>query len=99
VLLKAAIVIQLIPFIYLFLALIKADSVSAGARSAGVVGLVTTAFGLCAAFLPTADVTSVALFESKMIIGVVGPTAVGWFLFKRAQRESRSSTPPAPATH
>ncbi len=56
VLLKAAVVIQLIPFIYLFLALVKADGVSAAARAAGVVGLVTTAFGLCAAFLPTADV-------------------------------------------
>ena len=84
VLLKAAVVIQLIPFIYLFLALVKADGVSAAARAAGVVGLVTTAFGLCAAFLPTADVTSVALFETKMVIGVVGPTAIGWFLFKRA---------------
>ena len=86
VLLRAAVVIQLIPFIYLFLALIKADGVSAGARAAGVVGLVTTAFGLGAAFLPTADVTSVALFETKMVVGVVGPTAVGWLLFKRAQR-------------
>ena len=86
VLLKAAVVIQLIPFIYLFLALVKADGVSAAARAAGIVGLVTTAFGLCAAFLPTADVTSVALFETKMVIGVVGPTAIGWFLFKRAQR-------------
>jgi hypothetical protein len=28
----------------------------------------------------------VALFEVKMIVGVVGPTALGWFLFKRAQR-------------
>jgi hypothetical protein len=90
VLLKAAVVIQLIPFIYLFLALVKADGVSAAARAAGVVGLVTTAFGLCAAFLPTADVTSVALFETKMVIGVVGPTAIGWFLFKRAQRHGRT---------
>ena len=46
----------------------------------------TTVVGLCAAFLPTADVTSVALFETKMVVGVVGPTAIGWFLFKRAQR-------------
>ena len=90
VLLRAAVVIQLIPFIYLFLALIKAEDVNAGARVAGVVGLATTAFGLGAAFLPGADVTSVALFETKMIVGVVGPTAVGWFLFKRAQRRGRA---------
>src|SRR6185503_7894797 len=86
VLLKAAVVIQLIPFIYLFLALVKADGIGAGARAAGIVGLVTTAFGLCAAFLPTADVTSVGLFETKMVIGVVGPIAIGWLLYKRARR-------------
>jgi amino acid transporter len=86
VLLKAAVVIQLIPFIYLFLALARTVNVSAAARAAGVVGLATTVFGLGAAFLPTADVTSVPLFEMKLIVGVVGPTALGWFLFKRAQR-------------
>ncbi len=86
VLLKAAVVIQLIPFMYLFLALAKTTDVTAGARAAGVLGLCTTVVGLGAAFLPTSDVTSVALFEAKMIVGVVGPTALGWFLFKRAQR-------------
>ncbi len=87
VLLKAAVVIQLIPFMYLFLALVKTADVTVGARAAGVLGLCTTIVGLGAAFLPTADVTSVALFEAKMIVGVVGPTALGWFLFKRAQME------------
>jgi amino acid transporter len=90
VLLKAAVVIQLIPFMYLFLALIRVEGAGAGTRLAGVVGLVTTAFGLGAAFLPTGDVTSVWLFESKMVVGVVGPTAVGWWLFKRAQSRSFS---------
>jgi amino acid transporter len=86
VLLKASVVIQLIPFMYLFLALVKTVDVSMGARAAGVLGLCTTVIGLGAAFLPTSDVTSVPLFEVKMIVGVVGPTALGWFLFKRAQR-------------
>jgi hypothetical protein len=65
---------------------VKTTGVMLGSRIAGVVGLVTTAVSLGAAFLPTADVTSVGLFETKMIVGVVGPTAVGWFLFRRAQR-------------
>lgn len=86
VLLKAAVVIQLIPFVYLFLALTKTSGVGRGARFAGVIGLVTTVIGLCASFLPTADVTSVMMFEVKMVVGVVGPTAVGWYLFKRARR-------------
>jgi hypothetical protein len=29
----------------------------------------------------------VALFEAKMVVGVVGPTALGWFLFKRTRME------------
>jgi len=86
VLLKAAVVIQLIPFIYLFLALTRVAGAGAAARTSGIVGLVTTTFGLGAAFLPTGDVTSVVLFETKLIVGVAGPTALGWFLFKRAQR-------------
>jgi len=86
VLLKAAVVIQLIPFTYLFLALARASGASALARAAGLLGLATTLFGLGAAFLPTSDVTSVALFETKLVIGVVGPTALGWYLFKRSQR-------------
>lgn len=87
VLLKAAVVIQLIPFVYLFLALAKTSGVGAGARAAGGVGLLTTVVGLLAAFLPTSDVTSVAIFETKMIVGVGGPTALGWLLFKRARRQ------------
>src|SRR5205814_2720470 len=67
VLLKAAVVIQLIPFAYLFLALVKTTRTRAAVRAAGVVGLCTTLVGLCAAFLPTADVASVPLFETKMI--------------------------------
>jgi glutamate:GABA antiporter len=86
VLLKAAVVIQLIPFIYLFLALARTSQATVAARAAGVLGLATTVVGLGAAFLPTADVTSIPLFETKLIVGVVGPTALGWFLFKRAQR-------------
>jgi amino acid transporter len=86
VLLKAAVVIQLIPFVYLFLALIKTTGVSTGARLAGVLGLITTLVGLGAAFLPTADVSSVMVFELKLVTGVVGPTAIGLFLFWRARR-------------
>jgi hypothetical protein len=80
-----AIVIQLSPFVYLFLGLIKTDEVGALARVAGGVGLLATALGTVAAFLPTADVNSVPILEARLILGVVGPTAFGWFLFRRAQ--------------
>ena len=90
VLLKAAVVIQLVPFIYLFLALVKTTGVGMVARLAGSVGLCTTVVGLGAAFLPTADVASVPVFETKMLVGVVAPTAVGWLLFRRSQRSARA---------
>jgi glutamate:GABA antiporter len=86
VLLKAAVVIQLIPFVYLFLALLKTSGVSLVVRLAGAVGLVTTIFGLGAAFLPTSDVANVLVFEIKLVIGVIGPTALGCFLFWRTRR-------------
>ena len=86
VLLKSAVIIQLIPFIYLFLGLVKANESAGWKRAAGAVGLSATIFGMIAAFLPTADVDSVAVFEVKLLVGVVGPTAFGWFLFRRTRR-------------
>ena len=86
VLLKSAVVIQLIPFIYLFAGLIKTTPGTWGMRAAGLVGLCATLIGTAAAFLPTSDVENVLLFEIKMLVGVVGPTAIGWLLFQRTQR-------------
>jgi amino acid transporter len=96
VLLKAAVVIQLIPFVYLFLGLAKLAGVSRGVRAAGLLGLVTTVVGIGAAFLPTADVTSVPVFEAKMLVGVVGPTAVGWYLYRRSRRAGMADRTAAP---
>jgi amino acid transporter len=86
VLLKSAVVIQLIPFIYLFSGLTKVSPLRSAARVAGLVGLSATLIGIVAAFLPTSDIESVLLFEAKMLVGVIGPTAIGWFLFRRTQR-------------
>jgi len=88
VLLKAAVVIQLIPFVYLFLALVRlkpdaTEALAAPARAAGVVGLCTTLVGLVAAFVPTADVQHVLVFEAKLAVGVAGPVGAGWLLFRR----------------
>jgi amino acid transporter len=88
VLLKSAVIIQLIPFVYLFLALVRTDGINASARGAGYLGLTATLVSLVAAFLPTADVTNVVVFELKLIVGVVAPTALGWSLFKRSRRQS-----------
>ena len=87
VLLKSAVVIQLIPFTYLFLGLARTHDAGRWSQLAGVVGLAATVIGMVAAFLPTSDVDSVLVFELKMLLGVVGPTAFGWFLFQRTQRQ------------
>lgn len=86
VLLKSAVVIQLIPFTYLFLGLAKTRDAGRAGQFAGGVGLAATVVGMFAAFLPTSDVDNVLVFELKMLLGVVGPTAFGWFLFRRTQR-------------
>ena len=85
VLLKASVVIQLIPFVYLFLGLAKMAGVGPGARAAGIVGMLTTIVGIVFAFLPTAEVLDAAVFEMKMVVGVVGPTAIGWYLYRRSR--------------
>jgi len=87
-LLKAGVVIQLIPFVYLFLGLARLSDVSAGARAAGVVGLATTLVGIGLAFLPGAEVEHLLVFEIKLVVGVVGPTAIGWWLFQRSVRNA-----------
>jgi glutamate:GABA antiporter len=84
ILLKSAVVIQLIPFGYLFVGLMTIDGVGVGARAAGAVGLIATLAGLVAAFIPPPDVGSIAIFETKMAFGVVALTATGWILFRRA---------------
>jgi glutamate:GABA antiporter len=85
-LLKSAVIIQLIPFTYLFVGLVKLDDAGASSRVAGLVGALATLGSIVAAFIPTADVTSVAWFEAKLVIGVAGPVAVGWILFRRTQQ-------------
>jgi amino acid transporter len=85
-LLKSAVIIQLIPFSYLFVGLIKLDDAGASSRVAGLVGALATLGSIVAAFIPTADVTSVPWFEAKLVFGVAGPVAVGWILFRRTQQ-------------
>jgi amino acid transporter len=84
VLLRAAVVLQLIPFTYMFLGLMLLD-VGSLARAAGAIGLVTTLFGIGSAFIPTGDVDNVLVFELKMLLGCIVPTAIGLLLYVRAR--------------
>jgi glutamate:GABA antiporter len=92
VLLRAAVVIQLIPFLYLFAGLMRLEPARAPARVAGFVGLATSAFGIVTAFIPSSQVTSVLVFELKMLAGVIAPIGVGWVLFTRAGRQTGAAS-------
>jgi amino acid transporter len=91
ILLKATVVINLIPFVYIFLALLTLDRVTSVQRAAGAVGAVVSAVGIAAAFLPDADVSSVVVFEVKMAAGVLAPILLGVWLFTRSRRSAAQS--------
>jgi amino acid transporter len=86
VLLGATVVINLVPFVYLFLALTTLDSATATERAAGGVGALVTLSGIVAAFRPGDDVASVVVFELKLLAGVLSPIALGLVLYARAMR-------------
>lgn len=88
VLLRASVVLNLVPFVYIFLALLTLADVRLLPRVAGGVGALVASGGLLAAFLPDDGVTSLVVFESKMVVGVVGPLLVGIWLFRRSRRSA-----------
>jgi amino acid transporter len=89
VLLRAAVIVNLVPFVYMFLALLTLDTARRGERVAGGLGAAVTTAGIVAAFLPGDDVTgSVVVYELKMMAGVAAPIATGLWLYRRS-RETR----------
>ena len=90
VLLRATVVINLVPFVYVFLVLATLGGVSGLVRLAGIVGALITIAGILAAFLPDDNVSSVLIFELKMLASVAGPILVGLWLFARARRDGRA---------
>jgi hypothetical protein len=90
VLLRSSVVTTLIPFSYMFLALVFLDGVPAWKRAAGVVGLLVSVAGMIAAFVPANDVSNVAWYEVKLLAGSGLPLAVGLAFFLRARRRVRA---------
>jgi hypothetical protein len=79
-----------VPFVYTFLVLLTLDTARPFERVAGAVGAMVTSAGMITAFLPTGDVTSVVVFELKMVAGVGGPVAIGLWLYWRSPGRRRS---------
>jgi glutamate:GABA antiporter len=90
ILLALAVVLQLVPFLYVYAALVRIAREARdgegryGKRTlmaAGLSGLITTAIGMIVAFVPPAGVRSIPIFELKMTVGTVFFLALAGFFF------------------
>jgi amino acid transporter len=109
-LLLLAVVLQLIPFLYIFLALISVAASRSYVRArysrptlwvAGVSGFVVTALGVILAFVPQTGGESVWLFEAKMFVGTLFFLGLGagfFFAYARAPDARRSAVEQLPAS-
>ncbi len=87
--LDLAVFLQLVPFLYMYAALIAlakrrdAEGVYSGLklRIAGGCGFATTALGMIVAFVPSHQISSVWLFEIKLFIGCAFFVGLAGFLF------------------
>jgi amino acid transporter len=77
-LLDVAVVLQLVPYVYVFAILVKISAPGApktayfGKRTlrlAGLAGLFTSCLGMVLAFVPSHQITSIWAFEAKMVAG------------------------------
>ena len=95
VLLLLAVVLQLIPFAYVFAALIKLASSGDFQRvrysratllATGMVGFIVTAVGFCLAFVPAGKGDSALMYETKMIVGTLFFLGLGTGVYYRSPR-------------
>jgi len=102
-LLSLAVVLQLIPFLYMFYALIRiaADANFEKKRygkgvllAAGISGLLTTILGIALAFFPAQQITSLASYELWMGGGTVlfiGAAAFFFYVYGRRKQAARAA--------
>jgi hypothetical protein len=88
--LDLAVVLQLVPFLYMHAALLKLAMESAPGEGyyskttlllAGGFGLLTTILGMGVAFIPSHQIESIRLFEIKMFSGTLFFLGLAWFFF------------------
>lgn len=104
-LLSLAVVLQLVPFVYMFAALVKFAATESTPRGqygrvtlflAGICGFLTTVLGIALVFFPAQQITSLWLYELWMFGGTaffIGLAAFFFFVYGRlkAAREVRVS--------
>jgi len=104
--LSLAVVLQLVPFLYMFGALILFAiryEPGQGVYSrttlmlAGVSGLLTTTLGILLVFFPSQTITSLKLYEIKMVGGTAFFIGLAWFFFFVYGRRKSLRQAPSPA--
>src|SRR5436305_2933477 len=90
--LALAVVLQLVPFLYIYAALLKLSLNKQNAvyrpavlGFAGASGLITTALGMLVAFIPPRQIESILKFEAKMIFGTLFFIGLAAFFFFSAR--------------
>ena len=101
-LLSLAVVLQLIPFLYMFYALIRIASAPDFVQrkygrgvlmAAGVSGLLTTTLGIALAYFPAQQIRSLAWYEVWMVGGTIvfiGAAAFFFFIYGRRKQAMRA---------
>jgi amino acid transporter len=100
VLLQTTVVLQLIPYLYMFVALpliVRRESEKPGFYrsrwvpvTAAVTGFCMTLLGVGLAFVPTAGVADVVWFELKLLLGTVGFLVPAVLVYLRTSRRVRT---------
>jgi amino acid transporter len=100
-LLSLAVVLQLIPFLYMFYALIRISTAPDFKRKrygkgtllvSGISGLLTTSFGIALAFFPAQQITSLLSYEVWMGGGTIlfiGAAAFFFFVYGRRKQAAK----------
>jgi amino acid transporter len=76
------VIVGFLPFIYIF-----GSAWKAGKRLSAVSGLGITALAIACSIVPTAEITSVWLFEAKLAGGTLAVAASAWLVYRRASRK------------
>jgi len=102
-LLSLAVVLQLIPFLYMFYALIRISTAPDFKRrkygkstllASGISGLLTTSFGIALAFFPAQQITSLLSYEVWMGGGTIlfiGAAAFFFFVYGRRKHAAKAA--------
>ncbi len=73
------VIIGFLPYLYIF-----GSAWKAGKRLSPISGSAITILAILCSVVPTADITNVWLFESKLAIGTLAAIATAWLVYRRA---------------